>query len=187
MAWKLPRFQDIKVKESLETCCEQRELRRQDQRHQAVLLPQRLQYWLSFCFGLFWGSVSLKQPRLSWMHYIQTGLKFEAILLPWPPENGNYSIRSLFLSGGYTAGVQENVLFVRKHSHHWQKSCMYVPGHQVTGLFSKNTENHTDLNSKFKTVSLNNKHKAITQAAIQFSQTAITRDCLLPDSSIQVF
>lgn len=90
--------------------------------------------------------------------------------------------RSLLLSGGYTAGVQENVLFARKH-YSIAKELRTVPGSQVTGLFSNNLVNHADLNSKFETVSPN-KHKAITQAAFQFSETAITRDCLLSDSSI---
>lgn len=117
-----------------------------------------------------------------------TGLKFEAILLPQPPEISNFRSESL-------CGVDlcfflvvilhscRRMFCLPENTTALQKSCTCVPGSQVTGLFSNNLVNHADLNSKFETVSPN-KHKAITQAAFQFSETAITRDCLLSASSI---
>lgn len=48
---------------------------------------------------------------------------------------------------------------------HWWKSCMCLGTQGKKKAF----QNHTDLNSKFKTVTLNNKHKTTAQAAFQLS------------------
>lgn len=126
----------------------------------------------AFCFVLFWGSVLLKCPgcpRCTIYKLASNLRQFSCLSLQRTAITGMSHCTGLDLCFLLVVILQEyrRMFCLPENTIVLPKSCTHVPRSQVTGLFSNNLVKHTDLNSKFETVSPN-KHKAITQAAVQW-------------------